>query len=366
MAMNFTNFSLVNCTQAEDTDNQAYSEFYHTARMVTGLILYPCICFPGLIGNFLTVIVMSQRNMRSSTNAFLSALAVSDAVKLINDILYFMVIIFYKTDSIMGNRAYGYLYPYAHFIFSLSVCVSSWLTVSVAVERYIMVCHPTKAREMCSRTRAVLTCISVYVLMTLVALPSAFRYRTHWCWDESLKSTMLEVDLTELWSNEAFVTAYTWAQNLLRSIIPLIVLVGLNACIIGALRKSRASRRNNSRHRVTIMMIMVIVVFMVCITPDAIMSTVFGFGYHEAGHLVKGIREFTDTLLALNAASNFIIYCLFNKVFRQSFTKWCCPEQKPAKFQTELDESQYRRLSGAKAKQSAIKNTNLCTAENNT
>jgi len=67
------------------------------------------------------------------------------------------------------------------------------------------------------------------------------------------------------------------------------------------------------------MLIIVIVVFLVCITPDAIMSTVFGFGYVEANNLVKGIRECTDTLLAANSAVNFIIYCLCSMNFRNTF-----------------------------------------------
>ncbi|XP_050404494.1 nociceptin receptor [Patella vulgata] len=350
MALNSTGINFTLCmSEDEEPHHEAHQEFYEVSRMITGLILYPCICFPGLLGNILTIIVLSQTNMRTSTNAFLSALAVADGIKLINDILYFLVIVFYKTDTTIGNRAYGYLYPYAHFIFNMSVCVSSWLTVSVAVERYILVCHPTRARNVCSRKRAVYTCIAVYVVMTALALPSALRYRTIWCLDPETNVSMIHVMLTDMWKNQTFVITYTWAQNLIRSIIPLIVLVALNMCIIGALRKTRANKRNNSRHRVTVMMIMVIVVFMVCITPDAIMSTVFGFGYHEAGNLVKGVREFTDTLLALNAASNFVIYCLFNKVFKNSFTNLCCQVKSPNKFQTEMDESQYRRLSEAKS-----------------
>ncbi|ESO96488.1 hypothetical protein LOTGIDRAFT_159904 [Lottia gigantea] len=347
------NSSIINVTfcvvEDEEPHDEAHQEFYEVSRMITGLILYPCICFPGLLGNILTLIVLSQNNMRTSTNAFLSALAVSDGIKLINDILYFLVIVFYKTDTTIGNRAYGYLYPYAHFIFNMSTCVSSWLTVSVAVERYILVCHPTRARTICNRQRAVYTCVGVYLVMIALAIPSALRYRTIWCIDPETNVSMIHVMLTEMWKNQTFVITYTWAQNLIRSIIPLVVLVALNACIIGALRKTRANKRNNSRHRVTVMMIIVIVVFMVCITPDAIMSTVFGYGYHEAGNLVKGIREFTDTLLALNAATNFIVYCVFNKVFRNSFTSLCCRDQSPSKFTKEMDESQYRRLSEAKS-----------------
>ena len=155
--------------------DEDFYQFYETAQFVTGLILYPCVCLPGLMGNILTLIVLSNRNMRTSTNAFLSALAVADSIKLTNDLLYFCTIVLLRTNDVVGNRAYGYLYPYAHFIFSMSVCVSSWLTVSVAVERYIMVCHPTRARHVCSRGRAVAVCSAVFVVMTTLALPSALR-----------------------------------------------------------------------------------------------------------------------------------------------------------------------------------------------
>ncbi|KAH9514357.1 hypothetical protein Btru_028877 [Bulinus truncatus] len=319
--------------------------------MITGLVIYPLVCFPGVLGNTLTLFVLSRRNMQTSTNAFLSALAVSDSVKLINDILYFFVIVFMKTSTTLGNLSYGYLYPYAHFIFSLSACVSSWLTVSVAVERYLLVCHPTRARAVWSRKRAVFLCTMIYVIMTLLALPSALRYRTIGCVDINSNLTKLDVELTEMWQNPVFVKTYTWAQNLLRSIIPLLVLVVLNTCIITALRRSQAKKRKNARHRVTVMMIVVILAFLICITPDAIMSTVFGFGYHEeTDYLPRGIREITDALLAVNAGVNFLIYCVFNQVFRKSFLHLCCHKtRRNNTWMTELEESTYRRCSDAKS-----------------
>ncbi|KAL8608088.1 hypothetical protein ACOMHN_023904 [Nucella lapillus] len=174
------NLSLSNTTywcwnQSAQPHDEEFYEFYETSQFITGLILYPCICIPGLLGNIITLLVLSHRNMRTSTNAFLSALAVADSIKLINDLLYFCTILLLRTDDEIGNRAYGYLYPYAHFIFSMSVCVSSWLTVSVAVERYILVCHPTRARNVCNRGRAVTVCAGVFLVMSALALPSALR-----------------------------------------------------------------------------------------------------------------------------------------------------------------------------------------------
>ncbi|ELU15323.1 hypothetical protein CAPTEDRAFT_36137, partial [Capitella teleta] len=262
------------------------------------LICYPTVCFFGLTGNILSVLVLSQRKLRSSTNTFLVALAVSDAIKLINDCFYFLVILLLNVDPATGEKAYGYLYPYAHYFFNMSVCITAWLTVSVAAERYILVCHATRARQLCSIHRARMTSILVFVSMSLLTVPLGLRYKT-------------------LWNTHKFVTAYSWIQNLLRSIIPLFILCTLNYFIVQALRQTRASRKRISgRHRITLMLISVIGVFLVCVTPDAIMSTFFGFGYYEADFLVRGVREITDLLLTVNSAANFIIYCTFNKVFR--------------------------------------------------
>jgi len=68
--------------------------------------------------------------------------------------------------------------------------------------------------------------------------------------------------------------------------------------------------------RVTLMLVAVIGLFVVCVTPDAVMSTVFGLGYHDENYLVRSVREITDFLLTVNSAGNFVVYCAFNRVFR--------------------------------------------------
>ena len=348
------NFSTNSTEMPPETDNP-YQEFYDISQRITGLILYPAVCIPGFVANILLLIVLSQENMRTSTNAFLSALAVSDSIKLANDIVYFIVIVLKEYRPLQANVAYGHFYPYAHFIFNFAVCISSWLTVSVAVERFIMVCHPTRAITLCSRSRAIVTSACVYLIMTLIALPSAFRYRKIQVSVPGENITVYDIELTDLWKDETFVTAYTWTLNMIRCNIPLIVLIVLNICIINDLRKTRANKKFKSRNRITIMLLMVIVVFLVGIFPDAIMSTFLKQGYHEANLLVKGIREYTDWLLALSAAVNFIIYCACNSIFRQTFIMVFCGKAGKV---AQVDETKYRKLS--------IQNASPETRSNNT
>ncbi|XP_062607405.1 FMRFamide receptor-like [Saccostrea cucullata] len=298
------------------TDDEEYKDFYETSQFICGMILYPVICIPGLVGNALSLIVLSMKNMKTSTNAFLAALAISDSIKLINDLIYFIVLVLQRTNPAAAIIAYVNIYPSAHFIFNISTCVSSWLTVSVATERFILVCYPIKAKTMCTRLRAIVISCVIYLVMISISLPCAFRY------EKTVKIvdniTELDLNVTELWRNEDFKMYYTWSLNFLRSNIVLIILIILNACIIFSLRKVRANKKNTQRNRITLMMIVVIMVFVICILPDAIMS-VLGLGYHEGTYLERGIREFSDTLLTINAAVNFLIYCVFSRTFRQNF-----------------------------------------------
>ncbi|XP_052803802.1 FMRFamide receptor-like [Mya arenaria] len=316
----YTNMSGSPCLVHNTTDPGEV--FYDTAQFVTGLIIYPVLCFPGILGNILSLIVLFHKDMATSTNVYLSALAISDTVKLINDVLYFVVILMKQIKAENAGQVMSQLYPYAHYIFNFAVCVTAWLTVSIAIERYISVCHPTKAKSICTLSRARNTSISVFIIMLILSIPSALRYHAIEVVDTTLNTTCFIVEPTDLGNNQSFMKPYTWIQNLFRSIVPLVVLIFLNARIIHELKRERIKGKSLSgRNRITLIMIIIIIVFLVCITPDAVMSMFFGFGYVEEDSFVKGIREITDSLLAMNSAFNFVLYCTMSMQFRHTFCK---------------------------------------------
>ncbi|CAC5402508.1 OPRL1 [Mytilus coruscus] len=317
IALNMTDV-LGPCDDATDE----YSGFYNVAQFITGLIIYPIVCILGIIGNTLTLIVLSHKDMATSTNVYLSALAVSDTIKLINDFFYFIMVVLQDQNLDKDMRLISNFYPYAHYIFNMSVCVTAWLTVSVAVERYISICHITKAKEMCTITKARIVSTVVFLTMIILTVPSALRYEAIHQVDNNKNVTCYTVLPSALGNNSDFMDPYTWVQNSLRSIIPLIVLIFLNARIINELRKQRVKgKKLSSRNRITLMLIAIIIFFTVCIMPDAFMSLFFGFGYVDESNLVKGIREITDSLLAINSAFNFVLYCSMSKIFRTTFSK---------------------------------------------
>ena len=304
---------------ADETNTSDYKEFYHSAQFITGLILYPLICIIGVAGSIFTLVVFNQKMLITSTSVFLSALAVADLLRLLNDTLYFIVSVLMRTRPESGNRMMGYMYPFSHYILNQSVCMASWLHVCIGVERYIHVCKATKVKELCTVTRARCVSLMVFLIMSLVTIPSAMRYESISVHDFKHNQSVFAITLSGMGQNECFMTFYIWTVNLLRSVLPITILIILNSCIIYSLRKQKVRGKISGSNRITVMLIVVIVVFVVCITPDAIMSTAFGYGYIDTNYLVKGIRECTDTLLALNSAVNFPIYCLCSQTFRRTY-----------------------------------------------
>lgn len=48
-----------------------YEEFYNRAQFASGLIVYPILCVTGILGNTLSLIVLSHKDMATSTNIYL-------------------------------------------------------------------------------------------------------------------------------------------------------------------------------------------------------------------------------------------------------------------------------------------------------
>ena len=298
-------------TTTNDTD---FLGFYILMRKLTGLVLYPIVCFLGLSANIVGVIVMSQKSMRSSTTVFLIALAIADLIKILNDTLYFATVLLRESSSVTGRNTFIAIYPYAHYIFNASMTCSAWLNVAVAVERYIFVCHGPKAKLLTTINRATFISLAISVASIVISIPYAFKYESSEICDRN--KTKYSLVISTLWKGDNFGYIFNWFHYAFRSIMPISLLVVASILIVRGLRKCRFRKR-----RISLCVLFVIVAFVMCVFPDTILSTFFKTGYYEASHLAKGIREITDFLLLLHTVINFILYSIFNKQFSKHTKK---------------------------------------------
>jgi len=103
----------------------------------------------GLIGNIIAVCVLMKPNLKSATDRILLALAINNAVYVFTKIIYKSVPVLFD----MNSKTF-YIKLFASPVSHVAYTTSMILTVLLALERYLQVCHPQKAKKTCTLKNA--------------------------------------------------------------------------------------------------------------------------------------------------------------------------------------------------------------------
>lgn len=109
------------------------------------------ICITGSVFNTINVIVFTRKNMVSPTNFVLTWKAVADLAYLLSNIPTMMKFSVYTKN-----------------VCELTRLISVWMTLVLAVWRYLALVHPWKARNWCDMKITHRTVVAVYVLCSLI------------------------------------------------------------------------------------------------------------------------------------------------------------------------------------------------------
>uniref|UniRef100_A0A182SM78 G-protein coupled receptors family 1 profile domain-containing protein n=1 Tax=Anopheles maculatus TaxID=74869 RepID=A0A182SM78_9DIPT len=156
-----------------------YDDYPHNELLVefefwiSGVVMN-VVALIGILGNIFSMVILSRPQMRSSINYLLIGLARCDTVLILTSVLIFGLCAIYPHT--------GYLYYYHYQIFpKISLVVyplamiaqtaSVYLTLTVTLERYVAVCHPLRARALCTYGRARLYVVGILIFSILYNLP---------------------------------------------------------------------------------------------------------------------------------------------------------------------------------------------------
>ena len=296
------------------------------------------LCCLGIIGNILSIIVLTRRVMRSSTYSYLTALAISDTF-----FLFFTMLICLR-DTRKPHRGeirwvepyYAYMFPFIHPLVITTQITSIWLTLAFTVDRYIMICHPFKAERWCSISRARKVIVGLTIAGILFNLVRFFEYKTQHS-EKTTQSNMtfekpVAIDLTELGKSDGFrMIVHSWLYLTCVAGIPFLSLLILNIFLIRAVHKSRQRGREinakeKRRNDTTVMLIGVIVIFLICQGPALISRMIWAFEFNKfiTSVPLNTFNEVSNILVIINSAVNIVPYYFFGKKFRKQFWRLFC------------------------------------------
>ncbi|UJR07719.1 hypothetical protein I4U23_012004 [Adineta vaga] len=338
----------------------------------------------GLISNSLSVIVLNRLSVQLSTFVYLTGLSLSDMITCLSIAMTYsldsylqtrrstvIVLLLRNIDIVFGAVAAG------------SRTLSLWISTAVTMDRWVLICYPIYAKTFCTLARAKIITGTFFLMALLYSIPLFFEYeiiymKLDYPTIDSENDSISEIDkssnhdtmfVTKGYSNLARLRLFRWIYVFFNVIfvytLPTITIISFNIQLIRALRQVRSrakrlgkhtstngkdqriqNRSNQSKYSVTMMVIAVVLTLLLCRSPTIVLwilwsfdSTIKAFFNASSSALVRRFHSIANLIAVINAATNFLPFCVFGQIFRaECLNIYCC-----RKSQNDLIAQQFRR-----------------------
>ena len=325
-------------------DDDIYRSFLRTRRLnsfIIDTLILGVIIVVGIIGNCLTFVVFWKGNFKSSTSFLFLSLSLIDSAFLIAVFPEYSVRAFVAYSGWMQgfSSVTPFLTVYISFIFTTTKTATIWVTVLVAVNRYIIVCRPLRASRWCTTSKVKIQLAVLLVLVVVINIPALVQCRIKYYSLDNGTSYTATVDCGVISRWRLFYTVYDLVLNfVLWTGVPLFILTLLTIRLITAMNAHRRmqlamnSLHNQPDNNMTYALVMVVIMFIICHVPNVVLEIVWlvvpseVFYFNQVWYIV---RQMSRVLMILNSAVNFIIYTLANKRFRQVLITTICRRHIP-------------------------------------
>lgn len=284
----------------------------------------------GIFGNIASIRVLSHKQMRSSPNFILIALASSDLILIVTSILLFALTTVYPYTGYMKRYFFttspklaGITYPLAMIAQTISV----YMTFLISFERYIAVCHPLKAKSFCTQARTKLFIFAIVLLSILYNLPKLFEIQLRESQDETY-GTFYFASASKLRVNELYITIYiNCLYFIFMNLIPLSGITYFNVMIYQQVQivnrmRIKLTSKESQDIKLTTMLFCVVIVFLCCNVLAVVTNILETFQIHD-----DRLTKTSNFFVTVNSSVNFIIYVVlvrkFRMIFMRQFTTLC-------------------------------------------
>ena len=290
----------------------------------------------GVIGNSFAFVVFWKESIKSS------ALFLFQCLSLIDSVLLLTVLPLFPMESFVDytGRLQGYWAIHLYitvYLWPLALTAQTatiWVTVLVAVTRYIAICLPLRASRWCSVSKAKKQLAFVLLFAVLFNIPRFIQVHVEYDTYDNGTTYTAKVTYSGLLSYKLYNIVH---ESILYFIfilaLPIFILMLLSIRMILALKASRRTRiemqsvRQQQDNNITFVLIIVVTVFMVCQVPaliNRVMWTVMPVEARRCGGFQFYLQHIANMLVIFNSAINFVIYVVFNKRFRHVLIQTVC------------------------------------------
>eukprot|EP00095_Tigriopus_kingsejongensis_P011994 snap_masked-scaffold1352_size45999-processed-gene-0.2 protein:Tk11994 transcript:snap_masked-scaffold1352_size45999-processed-gene-0.2-mRNA-1 annotation:"fmrfamide receptor" len=319
-----SNISMENATIGADLEIPLITfEF-----IVHGLLILS-IGFLGIIGNVLCLTVLCQRQMRNTINCLLIGLAIADISLITTAWLMFSLpafqIYFERRLFTKVTDIYQYTTPFVYPVGMIAQTASVLLTVTITMERYLVVCMPLEARSICTYGRAKRCVMLIMTSAVLYNISRFFEYKFETfevilpIGDNVTLTFLLSTDLRD---DPLYISLYmTWMYMIFMYIIPFVILFVLNVKIALEIRSARRKRSQMTtaqevEQSLALMLLVIVCTFMLCNAPAMVSNIIEDLAYQA----IK-LTQLSNLFVVINSSLNIIVYPIFCKKFRTILTK---------------------------------------------
>ena len=293
-------------------------------------IVIPIISFLGIVGNVFNLLVLTRRRMLSSMDRLEKSATYGLVALALSDMLFCVAVFphaFIYEESYIVDGSHQYILYYKLYgigLVNLFLMISTWLIVTMSINRYIVVVYPLHARSTLSTFRTVLVIILVYVISTILTLPYFLHHKIVQCLDFD---RIIQYEYQSRFKQNVMrgVLFYMkWIWPILAGFIPIGILAFCNTRLIWELNRATSTRKRTahgqvvkeSNHKVTLTLVIIVLMLLFLVSPSEILRYINPYkSWGDTGHVVASI---TNVLQAINFAFNFILYCVVSATFRQT------------------------------------------------
>lgn len=150
--------------------SDAYGEVHGYASLI--------VCVIGIVGNVLNFLIFGRKENISPVNIVLRGLSAADLVVLILYVPYSWYMFICESAS---KEIYSYRYTlfllWHSYLSQVFHTIGIWLTVVLAIWRYVAIAHPLRNKFWCNPTLTKRTVIAGYVICPILCAPIIYTFR---------------------------------------------------------------------------------------------------------------------------------------------------------------------------------------------